>query len=164
MGHRRVAARLHQHGFLQVYLPTVVFVILFGLSMDYEVFLIGRMREYWDSSHDNRYAVAAGITHTARPITAAAAIMVVVFGSFVTANVLELKQLGLALAVAVALDAVVVRLVLVPALMRLFGTWNWWFPRPRPRRGDRVRPHDRIRLEESEAAETRTARPSSGPR
>ncbi|WP_235214936.1 MMPL family transporter [Rhodococcus opacus] len=118
-------------GFLQVYLPTVVFVILFGLSMDYEVFLIGRMREYWESSHDNQYSVAAGITHTARPITAAAAIMVVVFGSFVTADVLELKQLGLALAVAVAIDAVIVRLVLVPALMRLFGKWNWWFPHRR---------------------------------
>ncbi|BAH55781.1 putative membrane protein [Rhodococcus opacus RKJ300 = JCM 13270] len=146
-------------GFLQVYLPTVVFVILFGLSMDYEVFLIGRMREYWDSSHDNQYAVAAGITHTARPITAAAAIMVVVFGSFVTAEVLELKQLGLALAVAVAIDAVIVRLVLVPALMRLFGARNWWFPRTRHRRGGRVRPD--LRLEESAASEPR---PSSSPR
>lgn len=115
-------------GFLQVYLPTVVFVILFGLSMDYEVFLIRRIREYWESTGDNQYAVAAGITHTARPITAAAAIMVVVFGCFVTADVLELKQLGLALAVAIAIDAVIVRLVLVPALMRLFGDWNWWFP------------------------------------
>ncbi|MCV7024305.1 MMPL family transporter [Mycolicibacterium novocastrense] len=116
-------------GFLQVYLPTVVFAVLFGLSMDYEVFLIRRIREYWESSNDNQHAVAAGLTHTARPITAAAAIMVVVFGSFVTADVLELKQLGFALAVAVAIDAVIVRLVLVPALMRLFGTWNWWFPR-----------------------------------
>lgn len=115
-------------GFLQVYLPTVVFAILFGLSMDYEVFLIRRMREYWDTGHDNEYAVAAGLTHTARPITAAAAIMVVVFGSFVTADILELKQLGFALAVAVAIDAIIVRLILVPALMRVLGRWNWWFP------------------------------------
>lgn len=121
-------------GFLQVYLPTVVFVILFGLSMDYEVFLIRRIREYWESTGDNQHAVAAGLTHTARPITAAAAIMVVVFGSFVTADVLELKQLGLALAVAVAIDAIVVRLVLVPALMRLFGDANWWFPHRTPPR------------------------------
>ncbi|MDO3637215.1 MMPL family transporter [Mycolicibacterium arseniciresistens] len=116
-------------GFLQVYLPTVVFAVLFGLSMDYEVFLIRRMREYWDSGHDNELAVAAGLTHTARPITAAAAIMVAVFGSFVTANVLELKQIGFALAIAVAIDAVIVRLVLVPAMMRVLGQWNWWTPK-----------------------------------
>ena len=73
-------------------------------------------------------AVAAGLTHTARPITAAAAIMIAIFASFLTADILELKQLGLALAVAVAIDAVLIRLVLVPALMRLLGGWNWWLP------------------------------------
>ncbi|ACY21882.1 MMPL domain protein [Gordonia bronchialis DSM 43247] len=115
-------------GFVQVYLPTVVFALLFGLSMDYEVFLIRRIREYWDASGDNQRAVAAGLTHTARPITAAAAIMIAIFASFLTADILELKQLGLALAVAVAIDAVLIRLVLVPALMRLLGGWNWWLP------------------------------------
>ncbi|MGW5314707.1 MULTISPECIES: MMPL family transporter [Nocardia] len=115
-------------GFVQVYLPTVVFALLFGLSMDYEVFLIRRIREHWDATGDNRHAVAAGLTHTARPITAAAAIMIAIFASFLTADILELKQLGLALAVAVAIDAVLIRLVLVPALMRLFGDWNWWLP------------------------------------
>jgi RND superfamily putative drug exporter len=115
-------------GFVQVYLPTVVFALLFGLSMDYEVFLIRRIREYWDTTGDNQHAVAAGLTHTARPITAAAAIMVAIFASFLTADILELKQLGLALAVAVFLDAVLIRLVLVPALMRLLGDWNWWLP------------------------------------
>ena len=115
-------------GFVQVYLPTVVFAVLFGLSMDYEVFLIGRIREYWKSSGDNQFAVAAGLTHTARPITAAAAIMVAIFASFLTANTLELKQLGLALGLAVAIDAILIRLVLVPALMQLLGRWNWWFP------------------------------------
>ncbi|MBF6187030.1 MMPL family transporter [Nocardia cyriacigeorgica] len=115
-------------GFVQVYLPTVVFALLFGLSMDYEVFLIRRMREYWDATGNNQHAVAAGLTHTARPITAAAAIMIAIFASFLTADILELKQLGLALAVAVFLDAALIRLVLVPALMRLLGDWNWWLP------------------------------------
>ncbi|WP_433199609.1 MMPL family transporter [Nocardia sp. CA-107356] len=122
----------HSTGFIQVFLPTMVFAILFGLSMDYEVFLIRRVKEFWERSArtaaDNEYAVAAGLQHTARPISAAAAIMVVIFGSFLTASVLELKQIGLALAVAVAIDAALVRLVLVPALMKLFGTWNWWLP------------------------------------
>ncbi|MFD3591108.1 MMPL family transporter [Nocardia sp. NPDC058640] len=122
-------------GFIQVFLPTVVFAVLFGLSMDYEVFLIGRIKEYWDRDGDNKSAVAAGLAHTARPITAAAAIMVVVFGSFVTAHVMEDKQIGFALAVAVAIDAIIVRLMLVPALMQIFGRWNWWFP---TRRGKRL--------------------------
>ncbi|WP_121433156.1 MMPL family transporter [Actinomadura pelletieri] len=116
-------------GFLQVYLPITVFVLLFGLSMDYEVFLIRRMREAWDDGHDNATAVAVGIEHTARPIAAAAAIMVAVFGGFLTAGTLELKEFGLALSVAIALDATLVRLVLVPAMMKLFGDWNWWLPR-----------------------------------
>ncbi len=115
-------------GFVQVYLPTVVFAVLFGLSMDYEVFLIRRIREFWDSTGDNEHAVAAGLSNTARPITAAAAIMVAIFGSFVTANILELKQIGFALALAVAIDAVIIRLILVPALMRILGQWNWWVP------------------------------------
>jgi RND superfamily putative drug exporter len=116
-------------GFIQVYLPLSIFALLFGLSMDYEVFLIQRMRETWLQSNDNELAVATGVEHTARPISAAAAIMVAVFGSFVTANVLELKQFGLALALAIAIDATLIRLVLVPALMRLFGARNWWLPR-----------------------------------
>ncbi|WP_067892490.1 MMPL family transporter [Nocardia vaccinii] len=124
----------HSTGFLQVYLPMLVFAVLFGLSMDYEVFLIRRMREAWDHHADNASAVAEGLQRTARPISAAAAIMVAVFASFITAEVLELKQIGFALAVAIALDALIVRLVLVPAFMRLFGRWNWWLPRlPIPR-------------------------------
>jgi RND superfamily putative drug exporter len=115
-------------GFIQVYLPLSIFALLFGLSMDYEVFLIRRMRESWLATHDNRLAVATGVEHTARPISAAAAIMVAVFGSFVSANVLELKQFGFGLALAIGLDATLIRLVLVPALMRLFGARNWWLP------------------------------------
>lgn len=120
-------------GYLQVYVPITVFVVLFGLSMDYEVFLLARIKEAWDradpaepSADRNARAVAEGLEHTARPITAAAAIMVAVFLSLLTANVLELKQFGFSLALAIALDAVLVRLVLVPAFMKLFGRWNWW--------------------------------------
>jgi RND superfamily putative drug exporter len=116
-------------GFIQVYLPLSIFALLFGLSMDYEVFLIRRMRETWLATHDNELAVATGVEHTARPISAAAAIMVAVFGSFATANVLELKQFGVGLALAIAIDATLIRLVLVPALMRLMGARNWWLPR-----------------------------------
>ncbi|WP_280361895.1 MMPL family transporter [Nocardia wallacei] len=122
------ALGFHSTGFLQVYLPMLVFAVLFGLSMDYEVFLVRRMKEAWDRHGDNTAAVAEGLQHTARPITAAAAIMVAVFASFVTADVLELKQIGFALAVAIAIDALLVRFVLVPAFMRLFGRWNWWLP------------------------------------
>ena len=127
-GHGEHLLNFTSPGFIQAYLPLLVFALLFGLSMDYEVFLIRRVQEEWKRTHDNRRAVATGIEHTARPISAAAAIMVAVFGSFVTANLLELKQLGFALAVAVALDATLVRLVLVPAVMRLLGTRNWWMP------------------------------------
>ncbi|WP_234391036.1 MMPL family transporter [Nocardia suismassiliense] len=115
-------------GFLQVYIPITVFVLLFGLSMDYEVFLIRRIQEAWENSRDTDAAIAIGIEHTGRPITAAAAIMVAVFGSFLIAPIPELKQFGFALAIAIAIDATIVRLVLVPALIKLFGAWNWWLP------------------------------------
>jgi RND superfamily putative drug exporter len=115
-------------GFVQAFLPMSMFVLLFGLSMDYEVFLIRRMQESWRTTGDNRRAVVAGVEHTARSISAAAAIMVAVFGSFVTADALELKQFGFALAGAIAIDATLVRLVLVPALMCLLGERNWWLP------------------------------------
>jgi RND superfamily putative drug exporter len=128
-GHLSTVGDFTSVGFLQVYMPVTVFAVIFGLSMDYQVFLIRRIREEWLTSADNADAVVAGIAHTARPITAAAAIMVCVFGSFVSSDVLEMKELGFGLAVAIALDALLVRLVLVPALMRLLGRWNWWFPR-----------------------------------
>jgi RND superfamily putative drug exporter len=115
-------------GFIQCFVPLTVFALVYGLSMDYEVFLIRRIQEEWKRTRDNRRSVATGVEHTARPIAAAAAIMVAVFGSFITANLLELKQLGFAVAVGIAIDATLIRLVLVPALMRVFGTWNWWMP------------------------------------
>jgi RND superfamily putative drug exporter len=129
-GHGAGVLGFTSSGFIQAYVPLSVFALLFGLSMDYEVFLIRRVQEEWHKTHDNRLSVATGLEHTARPIAAAAAIMVAVFGSFVTANLLELKQLGFAIAAGIALDATLIRLVLVPALMRLFGVWNWWLPAP----------------------------------
>jgi len=112
------------------WVPVFLFVILFGLSMDYEVFLLSRIREHYDATGDNATSVARGLASTARVITAAAAIMVVVFLSFVLGANVSVKQVGLGLAVAVAIDATLVRLVLVPAVMELLGKANWWLPRP----------------------------------
>lgn len=127
-GHGEHLLGFDSPGFIQAYMPLLVFALLFGLSMDYEVFLVRRVQEEWKRTHDNRAAIVTGVEHTARPIAAAAAIMVAVFGSFVTANFLEIKQLGFALAVAVAIDATLVRLVLVPAIMSMLGARNWWLP------------------------------------
>jgi RND superfamily putative drug exporter len=116
-------------GFIQTFLPIMVFALLFGLSMDYEVFLVGRMQEQWLLTHDNDDAVVTGVARTARTITAAAAIMAAVFGCFLVADVLELKEFGFALAIAVVLDATIVRLLLVPAIMKVAGgKANWWLP------------------------------------
>ena len=112
------------------WVPMFLFVILFGLSMDYEVFLLSRIRESYDATGDNAASVATGLARTARVITAAAAIMVVVFLSFVLGANVSVKQIGLGLAVAVLIDATVVRMVLVPAVMELLGKANWWLPRP----------------------------------
>lgn len=125
-------------GYIQTYLPIMVFVLLFGLSMDYEVFLVRRIQESWIATGDNARAVAEGLEHTARPISAAAAIMVAVFGSFLTVGVLEIKQFGFGLAVAIAIDATLIRLVLVPAVMDIAGRWNWWVPDWLARRLPRV--------------------------
>jgi len=111
------------------WVPVFLFVILFGLSMDYEVFLLSRIRESYLKSGDNAAAVVSGLTSTARVITAAAAIMVVVFLSFCLTPDPGVKQVGLGLAVAVLIDATVVRLVLVPAVMEMLGKANWWLPR-----------------------------------
>jgi putative drug exporter of the RND superfamily len=127
-GHAEHLLGFTSPGFIQSYMPLLVFALLFGLSMDYEVFLVRRMQEEWRRTRDNRSAVISGVEHTARPIVAAASIMVVVFGSFVTVDLLEIKQIGFALAVAVAIDATLVRLVLVPAVMCMLGVWNWWLP------------------------------------
>jgi len=111
------------------YLPGLVLAILFGLSMDYQVFLVSRMAEEWSRTHDNARSVLAGQTHTARVITAAAAIMVAVFIAFVFMGQRDVAEFGIGLAAAVALDAFVLRTVLVPAVMHLCGRANWWLPR-----------------------------------
>jgi len=107
----------------------MLFAIVFGLSMDYEVFLLSRIKEEYDRSGDNAQAVADGLAATARVITAAAAIMFCVFGSFVLGHERALKLFGMGLAVAVLVDATIVRLVLVPATMELLGDRNWWLPK-----------------------------------
>jgi RND superfamily putative drug exporter len=112
------------------WVPLFVFPILFGLSTDYEVFLVSRIREEYDAGADTREAVRRGLASTARIITAAAAIMVLVFLTVLLGDDPAVKQFGLGLAVAVLLDATLVRMVLVPALMELLGAANWWLPRP----------------------------------
>jgi len=111
------------------WLPVMMFAIVFGLSMDYEVFLLSRVKEEYDRTGDNELAVADGLANTARVITAAAAIMVFVFGSFMLEADRSIKMFGFGLAVAVFLDATVVRMLLVPATMELLGDRNWWLPR-----------------------------------
>ena len=115
-------------GFVETTQPVILFCVLFGLSMDYEVFLLTRMRETWDRTHDNRAAVARGLERSGRIVTSAALIVVVVAGSFAFADIVLIKALGLGIAIAVALDATIVRALLVPATMRLLGRWNWWVP------------------------------------
>jgi len=117
-------------GFVETTLPVILFCVLFGLSMDYEVFLLSRMREVWDRTHDNEGAVAAGLERSGRIVTSAALIVVLVAGSFAFADIVLIKAVGLGIAIAVALDATVVRALLVPATMRLLGRWNWWLPGP----------------------------------
>ncbi len=128
-GHLSDVLRFTPLGFVEASLPVIMFCILFGLSMDYEIFLLSRIREEWDRTHDNTLSVAVGLQRSGRIITSAALIVVVVTASFVTADVILVKALGLGIALAVLLDATVVRALLVPATMRLLGRWNWWLPR-----------------------------------
>ena len=118
-----------KEGPIEAWAPMMLFAIVFGLSMDYEVFLLSRIKEEYDRSGDNAVAVADGLAATARVITAAAAIMFCVFGSFVLGDERALKLFGMGLAVAVLVDATIVRLVLVPATMELLGDRNWWLPK-----------------------------------
>ncbi|RJQ07196.1 MAG: MMPL family transporter [Dehalococcoidia bacterium] len=113
---------------IEAWLPLMMFTILFGLSMDYHVFLISRIRERYDETHQNTESVAFGLRSTANIITGAAAIMVAVFGGFALGDLVMFQQMGLGLAVAVFLDATIVRTVLVPATMRLLGDTNWYLP------------------------------------
>jgi putative drug exporter of the RND superfamily len=122
---------------IEAWAPMMLFAIVFGLSMDYEVFLLSSIKEEYDATGDNAHSVSAGLAVTARLITAAALIMVCVFGSFILMDLRAMKLMGLGLAVAVAIDATIVRIVLVPATMELLGNANWWLPRWL----DRILPH-----------------------
>jgi RND superfamily putative drug exporter len=113
-------------GAIYVVVPVVVFAVVFGLSMDYEVFLLSRIKEAFDRTGRNDQATMEGLTATASVITSAAAIMIIVFGTFSFSNVLPAQQLGFGLAMAVLLDATIIRMVLVPAVMHIAGRWNWW--------------------------------------
>ncbi len=120
---------VYRPGPVEAFLPVMLFAILFGLSMDYEVFLVMRIHEEWLRTGDNREAVRRGLSATGGTITAAAAIMIVVFGSFILGGQRVIKEFGVGLAAAIFVDAVIIRTALVPALMLLMGKANWWFPR-----------------------------------
>ncbi|GAA2166451.1 MMPL family transporter [Pedococcus bigeumensis] len=128
------------------WVPILMFAILFGLSMDYEVFLLSRIREDWARTGDSHGSVVRGLSATGRVISSAAAIMVAVFLGFASEVDVVVKQLGVGMAVAILLDATVVRMVLVPATMSLLGDWNWWVPRWL----DRVLPHVRAEVEDDD--------------
>jgi RND superfamily putative drug exporter len=119
---------LYQFPQIEAWIPIFLFAMLFGLSMDYEVFLVTRMREAWDETHDNVRAVGLGLERTGRIVSAAAIIMVAAFSGFVAGRIVGLQEFGLGLAVAILVDATIVRVLLVPSLMALFGRWNWWLP------------------------------------
>ena len=134
-----IVVLVFQHGFgaqlfgvggptsaIYVLVPVIVFAMVFGLSMDYEVFLLVRIKEAYDVTGDNAAATRDGLAATASVITSAAVIMVVVFGAFAFAHIILMQFIGFGLAVAVFLDATLVRMIMVPAFMQIAGRWNWW--------------------------------------
>lgn len=156
-GWGRGAIGLGSTGPIESFMPMTMFAILFGLSMDYEVFLLSRIKEEYDQTGDNANSVSDGLSHTARVITAAAAIMACVFASFVLADNRVIKEFGLGMAVAVLVDATIVRMLLVPATMELLGDTNWWMPKWL----DRILP--KISLEASSAPASSPAAPEAPP-
>jgi RND superfamily putative drug exporter len=113
---------------IEGWIPVFLFAMLFGLSMDYEVFLVSRMREEWDNRATNEQAVVLGLTKTGRLVTAAGLIMFAAFMGFVAGSIVGLQQFGFGLAAAILIDVTIVRALLVPSAMKLFGKWNWWMP------------------------------------
>jgi RND superfamily putative drug exporter len=118
----------NSNGGVAAWLPMFLFVILFGLSMDYHVFILSRVREYYDRGLDTEHAVAKGIKSTAGVVTSAAIVMVLVFGVFALMPIIDMKEMGIGLAAAILIDATIVRAVLLPATMKLLGKWNWYLP------------------------------------
>jgi RND superfamily putative drug exporter len=129
-GHLAGLLGFQAFGAIELWVPVVVFVFAFGLSMDYEVFLLSRIKEAYDESGDTDHAVATGLQRSGGIITSAALAVVIVFLGFAAGHSLGIKEFGLALAIAVTVDATLVRCVLVPATMTLLGRANWWAPRP----------------------------------
>jgi putative drug exporter of the RND superfamily len=119
---------LTQFDQIEGWIPVFLFAMLFGLSMDYEVFLVSRMREEWDATKDNEAAVRQGMAKTGRLVTAAGLIMVAAFMGFVAGSIVGLQQFGLGLAAAILIDVTIIRALLVPSAMKIFGRWNWWLP------------------------------------
>jgi RND superfamily putative drug exporter len=119
---------LTQFDQIEGWIPVFLFAMLFGLSMDYEVFLVARMREEWDATHDNEAAVKQGLAKTGRLVTAAGLIMFAAFMGFVAGSIVGLQQFGLGLAAAILIDVTIIRALLVPSAMKIFGRWNWWLP------------------------------------
>ena len=137
-GHLASLLGVHTTAPIEPFLPVMLFAIIFGLSMDYEVFLVTRMHEEWEKTHDAHHAVRHGLALTGKVVTAAAIIMISVFGSFMLGGDRTIKLFGLGLASAILFDAFVIRLVLVPALMHVFGRAGWWMPRLLERRLPRL--------------------------
>jgi uncharacterized membrane protein YdfJ with MMPL/SSD domain len=130
----------HGTGALDATQPILLFVIGFGLATDYGVFLLSRIKEEHDAGLPNDQAVAAGLERTGRIVTAAALLFAVAIGAFTTSKLVFIKELGLGTAMAVLIDATLIRALLVPALMELLGDWNWWAPRPLRRLYERIGP------------------------
>ena len=145
-------------GFLALWLPFLVFFLAFGLSMDYEVFLLARIKEEYERTGDNDAAVSSGLQRTGRIITSAAVLIGVVFAAFATGASLDIKAMGVGLTLAILLDATIVRTLLVPATMKLMGNWNWWAPAPLRR------VHERFGLHEPATAPPPVAREATGAR
>jgi RND superfamily putative drug exporter len=118
----------NSNGGIAAWLPMFLFVILFGLSMDYHVFILSRVKEYYDRGLDTEHAVAKGIKSTAGVVTSAAIVMMLVFSVFATMPIIDMKEMGIGLAAAILIDATIVRGVLLPATMKLLGAWNWYLP------------------------------------
>ena len=129
-GHLSSVLGFTSTGAIEATQPILMLAMAFGLSMDYEVFLLSRVREQWDRTGDNTLAVAGGLQRTGRIITSAALLLVVVIGAFSTSGIVFIKMIGVGMVIAIVVDATIVRALLVPATMRLLGRWNWWAPAP----------------------------------
>src|SRR5262249_5102179 len=127
-GHLEQQLGFNSNGGVTSWLPLFLFVILFGLSMDYHVFILSRIKELVDRGSRTEDAVVEGIRSTAGTVTSAAIVMVAVFGIFATLSFIDFKEMGVGLAVAIFIDATIVRAVLLPATMKLLGKWNWYLP------------------------------------